>query len=671
MTSLFENLSSGLQRQLVLLQGPRGWCDDCLASLTTQHASMRLLSNRPQLPSAIPFSKADTCLGGETQLVVVDLFDGFNPDVVCIAAGLVQAGGVLLLLSPPGDDWDVKADRYARWQDEKRSARAFFVEYFFDSVKRDPEVGLLLTEEGQPGLPAVSPRLEATPIENGQTAEQAEVLQQIERWVKTGRNGCALISADRGRGKSSCLGMLVARLQTQMRVVVSANSRQNAALLLRQCPQASFVAPDQLLRDCPEAELLVIDEAAMIPLPMLRQLTRLYPRQVLATTSGGYEGTGRGFMLRFVAQLEPGNLNFYYLEKPVRWCQGDRLEAWVDRTLMLKPEAEAVSAAPEISVRQCEIEILDQPGGELDLPLLRQVYSLLNSAHYRTRPSDLRMLMENPDLILIVARQGGTVVGVTLLNIEGGFDSELCEAVFYGRRRPQGHLLAQMLTAQAGLKGFAGFRGLRVQRIAVAEDFRRQGLGSRMIEQALRYARENSLDYLGASFALDAATSNFWRRLQFLLVHVSYAPGKSSGSHSIAVLKPIGDRLGQEIEQLQRRIQQQLPTWMTQFLQTLEAGQVVALLRYAGYRAEAGELEQNEIEAFASGNRGFEICFASLQKYVMQRVAQTSFDPDALLVEKAVQNRDWKLLERDSGAEGRKQLQQRLRGLVDALRKAC
>jgi len=278
--------------------------------------------------------------------------------------------------------------------------------------------------------------------------------------------------------------------------------------------------------------------------------------------------------------------------------------------------------------------------------------------------------MENPDLVLIVARRYGSVLGVALLNLEGGFDQTLCEEIFYGRRRPQGHLLAQMLTAQAGLKGFAGYRGVRVQRIAVATAYRRQGLGSRLIERALQYGRENSLDYLGASFALDAETSIFWQQVQCRLVHISYASGKSSGSHSIAVLKPIGNKLEREIKQLQQRIQRQLPIWMTQFLQSMDADQVIALLRYADFQATMSELEQHEIEAFADGNRGFEICFASLQKYVMQRVAQTSIEADSLLIEKAVQNRDWKLLEREAGADGRRQLQQRLRRLVDALRKA-
>ena len=670
MVSLLEDLQHNRQRQLVVLQGPRTWCDQGLAAVSVLDSSMQLLSNRELAPSAIPFSKADTCLGGETRLVVVDLFEGFNPDVLCIAAGLVRAGGVLMLLSPPSDGWDIQADRYACWQDGKRSARARFVEYFFEALRQDAEIGVFLTPGSSPAGPAPLPPLRPTPVDNGQTAEQAAILQQIEHWADAKRSGIALISAERGRGKSTCLGLLVNRLQSRFRILVSANSRQSAAALLGQAPQAEFVAPDQLLRDYPDADLLIVDEAAMIPVSMLRQLARLYPRLVMATTSGGYEGTGQGFMLRFVAALEASHLTLYRLERPVRWCEDDRLEAWLNRTLMLLPYISTV-ASPETVIGDCDIDILSEPGSAGAWPILQQVYALLNSAHYRTRPSDLRMLMENPDLVLVVARQQASVLGVALLNIEGGFDRALCEDVFFGRRRPRGHLLAQMLTAQAGLRGFAEYRGMRVQRIAVAPAYRRRGLGTRLIDRAMRYGRENSLDYLGASFALDAQTSSFWREVQCRLVHISFAPGKSSGSHSIAVLKPVGNKLETEIMQLQQRIQQQLPIWMTQFLQTMDAEQVTALLRYAEYQASTTALERHDIEAFTAGNRGFELCFVSLQKYVMQRVAQNSIEVDTLLIEKAVQNRDWKLLERESGAEGRKQLQQRLRGLVDALRKAC
>jgi hypothetical protein len=111
--------------------------------------------------------------------------------------------------------------------------------------------------------------------------------------------------------------------------------------------------------------------------------------------------------------------------------------------------------------------------------------------------------------------------------------------------------------------------------------------------------------------------------------------------------------------------------WLTQFLQFMEAGQVVALLRFAGFATDVSDLERRDIEAFASGNRGFDLCFASLQRFVMQRIAESGAETDALLVEKAVQNRPWACLPRADANEGRKQLQKRLRGLVEALLKDC
>jgi tRNA(Met) cytidine acetyltransferase len=672
MSALLTRLESSRQRQLVALQGSRSWCDEQCKKLFEVDASMQLVSNREPGATAIPFSKADACLGGEARLVALDLFDGFNADVLCIVAGLVQAGGVLLLLSPPVKDWNLQTDRYGRWQDQKSSLRARFAEYFFNSLEQDKQTGILVSPDFDFSAIASLPELKAlqlTPIEQGQSAGQAHCLQQIEQWVLGGQNGVALINAERGRGKSTCLGLLVKRLQPRWRILVSANSKQTCAQLLRLVPDAEFIAPDRLMQKRLEADLLVIDEAAMIPLPMLRQLLRMYPKQVMATTSGGYEGTGQGFMLRFVAALDSQKLMRLSLDEPVRWCQGDQLEAWLNRTLMLK--SDRLDPPPAMDPGACEMRLLKDPGDPDNFPLLRQVYALLNAAHYRTRPSDLRMMMENPDLMLVVACQQNFVVGAALLNIEGGLDDNLCREIFLGRRRPRGHLLAQMLTAQAGLKQFAAYRGIRVQRIAVAETHRRRGLGTQLLETALRYGQENSMDYLGASFALDPETLYFWQQARFSLVHVSYAQGKSSGDQSIVVLRSITPEIDAEIDLLKQRIQRQLPTWMTQFLQNMSADQVSSLLRFADFHTSIDEHEQLEVEAFARGNRGFELCFASLQKWAMQRVARSSNVSDRLLIEKAIQNRNWDLLARESGSEGRKTLQQRLRGQVDALLKAC
>jgi N-acetyltransferase 10 len=51
-----------------------------------------------------------------------------------------------------------------------------------------------------------------------------------------------------------------------------------------------------------QAELVVIDEAAAIPLPLVRNLIGLY-LVVMASTINGYEGTGRSLSLKLIQQL--------------------------------------------------------------------------------------------------------------------------------------------------------------------------------------------------------------------------------------------------------------------------------------------------------------------------------------------------------------------------------
>ena len=78
------------------------------------------------------------------------------------------------------------------------------------------------------------------------------------------------------------------------------------------------------------------------------------------------------------------------------------------------------------------------------------MFGLLLLAHYQTTPSDLRSLLDAPDLALLTLWENEALSGVVLLVREGGLAPDLAEQIWLGRRRPRGQLLPQTLLTHAG-----------------------------------------------------------------------------------------------------------------------------------------------------------------------------------------------------------------------------
>jgi len=667
---LGRQLSSARQRVLVSCQGSQQYCDQLFDRVQLQFQNCTVLSNRALNTDAIPFAKSEVLLGLEFEHVIVDLFDGLNADVIAIAGGLVKHGGMLILLSEKPLEWSLENDLYAVWQNDVVSPEAVFIRYFFDHIAGQSQACLQVVEnQALPEIPYFTAS-QVTAINDGKTSEQAVILNQVKTWLQRPDSKFTLITANRGRGKSVCLGLIANELEKQRQLVcVTAYSRASAGKLLAQLGAPVFASPDALIENPVEADVLLIDEAAMLPYPFLVQLCARYKQVIMATTTGGYEGTGQGFLLRFVARLPPSQLMYLQIHDPVRWSVNDNLEKWLDNCLLLSPHLNNLKV--DNAAQYC-YRVLTRVESQADIDLLLNIYRLMVSAHYRTRPSDLRALMENPDLVLVLAECEGELIGVALLNVEGGFDESMCEQIFLGARRPKGHLLAQILTAQAGSRTFARLRGLRIQRIAVLESKRRLGIGRELVKLSQQFAGERGYDYVGASFAFDSESAGFWKACNFSLAHISYGQGKSSGNHSVVVVNPLSEASSELLVDLLQRIQSCLLLWCCQYLRAIDSGSVIALLRFINYAPGLSQYEIEEVRAFGIGHRGFELSFVSLQKFVMRAIVRlpVNFYLHPWLVEKIVQNRDWTQLSIDADIIGRKARLGKLRQLVNQILQA-
>lgn len=206
--------------------------------------------------------------------------------------------------------------------------------------------------------------------------------------------------------------------------------------------QLRFIPPDVLLDSPPEARLLLIDEAAALPVPLLEALFQTYPRCVFATTEHGYQGTGRGFTIRFQASLARQAVSVHHLTltTPIRWAPDDPLEKVLDRLLLL--DADPVETLPaDSAVEQVDVTAVDPAQLGEDEPHLTELFGLLVSAHYRTTPRDLRQLLDVRGSGIWQATLQGHVIATALTQDEGGIGTKLSEAVFNGERRVRGHLL--------------------------------------------------------------------------------------------------------------------------------------------------------------------------------------------------------------------------------------
>ncbi|CAH1043331.1 GNAT family N-acetyltransferase [Halomonas sp. TD01] len=590
----------------------------------------------------LPARKARTRLGAEHQLIVVDASgsQGLDPDALGALAGTVSAGGFLVVITP--DNWGEQPDPdYARFTDHPWCWESLSAHYL-------ERLASLLTGEStivhwQVGSRLALPRLpvrdsRATPVDDADclTADQARAVNAL---VRLKRRRPLVITADRGRGKSAALGIACARLlqKSVTQLVVTAPRLSSVESLFARvvalCPEGQrlspsrfqlpsgsslcFLPPDALNAQVHQATLggsgsyLLVDEAAAIPAAMLAQWLAAFPRIAFATTVHGYEGSGRGFALRFreVLNRKAPQWRELHLDSPIRWSAGDPLEATIQTLLLLNaplPEAHARTYCQTASIALTQAQLAKQP------ELLEKLFGLLVQSHYRTTPSDLRQLLDGPGTSIrtIIAAEEPQAVLVT--REEGGFNAALAEQVARGERRPQGHLLAQSLAAHSGSREALTSRWRRVARIAAHPERRREGLGRRLLEDDIANADQQGVALYGATFGAEASLLRFWLALGFVPVRLGITREAATGEYAIMVARALSSEGQAVLASLRDSFAVSLITLLAFELAALPAS-IVALLLPSIPRLALSAAEVQTIEDVAYAHRDPALARTALQ----------------------------------------------------------
>lgn len=666
------------------------FADDAVLWVGEEHDAGRFMPVGPRALASV--------LGRSFDAVVLDAHAGIDADRLGIVQGLAWGGGVIALRMPPrGAAPSVEFQRplaaFPYWPKDVTSRFGRHVEATIDAA----QVPVFCPgAQGFETPPPLSPPKHATTGHE----EQRQVVETLRKlWSRPGPSRTVLM-ASRGRGKSSALGLALQSIVEEQRphsvprtaIVTAAHPDAVAEVLRFALPLAPppddpdrlrFVPLAELsLHEGPLADIVVIDEAAQISVPLLRRLVAAHPNAHLAfaTTTHGYEGTGRGFALRFCPWLQAQSIPVTWLtmRAPIRWDEGDPVERLVFDALLLDAEPADIEAPMRASVQAPPEELLhfDRDALVADPTALRELFGLLVHAHYRTTPRDLHRLLDAPNLDVHGVREHGKIVAATIVAREGGLPEALVDDMFHGRTRIAAHALPDALVAHLGKREAGGLSMIRSVRIATHPKCRRRGLASRLVEHV---HRAYDPDLFGTVFGATPAVIAFREALGYRLVRVSASRGARTGEPSVLMLRSnsvSGYMLARDLQaELGRDLRRQLMLLEADGDAPLHSELRAALLRDLRPPAlltadDALALTRN----YAHGPRTFESVAVAVRRLVqLHPDALAEIEPrDRQLIEgRVLEGHGWRQVTREAGQPtvpaAMRALRRAVRSLLDAI----
>ena len=522
--------------------------------MSSRHLQILICKTLPLVPdnvliigeSDIAFSKATNLLGQEFEHILFDGRNGIHLEALAIAAGTLKMGGTLCLVLSDWENLSQQPDQDSlRWNGNQSAiATPNFIHHFKQCIER---YHFPITREES----AVEFPLIFYSNEHHKNATLAQ--QQIIETILQAEQDIYFLTAKRGRGKSALLGMLANQIQASVYLTAPNKSAIHSVIEFSE-REIEFIAPDELsirLQNEPEfsqSAWLLVDEAAMIPLPLLQEYSQYFQHIVFSTTIHSYEGTGRGFELKFKRKINR-TFQHFELKQPLRWQENDLLEDFIDDLLLLNAEDEFQQFLfqPHLPYQIREVQKTHH---------ITDFYGLMTLAHYRTSPLDLRRLLDGENQRFYFAEYQQNLLGAIWALEEGNMaDDELIIQIQQGKRRPKGNLVPQALCFYENLPQACKLLSLRISRIAVQPNWQKQGIGQNL----MKFMENSEVDFLSVSFGYTDELAKFWQKCGFVLVHLGEHQEASSGCYSAIALKGLSKEGLALVDTAYKQFQRNIP----------------------------------------------------------------------------------------------------------------
>jgi tRNA(Met) cytidine acetyltransferase len=629
---------------MVVLHGELMWAEQSYLqyiqeiSCDKENVQSLVFSEHCQVSSKVNRKTYSHVLGTESDAVFfVD--EALNVDALTALAGTLQKGGIIFV-----------------WLNRQTSTKQYsaFAQRLLNKI--DQMTLSWVISQSQIELPVLDFNKVNT---NGSIApykEQTCLIEELYQTLTSKSESPFVVTADRGRGKSSALGMLVARLLSDLtqsiNIIITAPNRASLNVfytqLIKHLPKDSnytlrnaelaleksslkFLPVDEAVKSDMNKHILIVDEAAGVPVYLLTKLLSQFKQCIFSSTVYGYEGAGKGFSLKFLPWVATHYPDFIHrhLKQPIRWNQGDPLEQLLFDVCLLNAEINQFDHRELTTLKKDETTIACLSQKELanNESLLRDVFSIFVTAHYQTKPSDLKILLENPNIRLFAASNSGMIIGVTLAMVEGNLEPRMIDAVKQGKRRIKNQFLPQSILTQCQEEQAFDYSYLRVMRIAVHPQLQGEGVGSQMLVETEKWAKRENIDCIGTSYAANPMVCRFWFSAGFTPFRIGFKADASSGEHSILMLKSISYDSESFTRGLTAKFYESFDYLLVDEYRELSIELVQLVLCHNTLNTTLEAQDRRNVIAFAEGSALYSYVVLSLHKWLLHYLTYDS-NPD-------------------------------------------
>ena len=642
-------------------------------------------------------------LGTEINCLIYDATHDFNVNAFTAISGSLTGGNPLFLVLPKALKESINRHKQIRQSDKAISPTLIrFINKIFELS------GNNLSNIGTKGN-SFENRVTNFKFSNEFIEQQNELIHKITRCALGHAKRPLVITAGRGRGKSTAIGIAVARLafHNNKKIIVTSPRRENIEILYQHFETEinrlalhedknkskylqgiKVLPPDKLISNKIDCDLLVVEEAGAIPVQQLIKICDLHNRIVYSTTTDGYEGNGQGFEVRFKKHLlkRYPQARFCQLIYPARWAINDPLEEAINGAFLLLSNGNAYKQSSNehidsfINIDSLEFRVVEQNNLKNDELLLADIYQLLVIAHYQTRPSDLERMLSDPNIKIFIAMHSNQVVATALIMREGSLSNDLYKQIAQGKHRLTGNLLPQSLMNYRGIAEAGKPSYWRIMRIAVYSTLQNQNIGSQLVSYITNKASASGIDLVGTSFALDSTIANFWYKQSFLCVRISTSRDSSTGNHTSDFLRytnSSSDNAKTIYHTATKLFNQSLLYSISSAYRHLDVEVVTQIIKYqyndCAHQQSINNFRQSEIQQYIAKRRSFEMLeweifnFVKSKLFSLKEHSVLNAQQELILVAKIFQQKEWSELIDIFELTGKKQAKEAVRTAVENL----